>query len=189
MIRATQAVALFTLGALLAASLSATSALRLDLNTLTDKAEVIVIGKVESKEARWDAGRKGIWTHHDVEVSETLKGTHKAEIEFVTRGGVVGRKGQHVAGAGTFKVGDKYVFFLWRDAKKRLRLLGMVQGAFRIYEKNGVSRAKNSYSGLTILNPKTLKPSRRKADKLPMDFTLADFKGRIAKRLKPKEEK
>ena len=77
---------------LFAPALSATVALKLDLETLTDKAEVIVRAKIDTVDARWNAANTAIWTHHACTVSSTLKGDAKANVTFLTRGGVVGNK-------------------------------------------------------------------------------------------------
>jgi hypothetical protein len=178
-----------TLGLLLllaAGSLHATTALKLDLATLTDESSLIVIGKVDSREAKWDAGRTGIWTHHGVTVSETLKGTHEKTRDVLTRGGVVGDTGQEVAGAGNLEIGDEYVFFLWKDDDGRLQLQGMVQGAFKITETGGVKHAASSLAGLTIVDPDTLKPVKEAAK--PLDYELAALKKEVADRVKQEKE-
>ena len=118
--------------AVLPCAACATMAVKLDLAALADNSALVVVAKLDSKQARWDAAGAGIWTHHSLTVSETLKGEHKASREFVTRGGVVGDRGQHVAGSGTFDVGSEYVFFLWKDDDGRFQLTGMVQGAFAV---------------------------------------------------------
>lgn len=162
--------------ALLGSALLATSAIKLDLETLIEKSTVVIVGKVDAKEARWDAGKKGIWTHHEITVSETLKGEHEKSRDVVTRGGVVGRVGQNVSGAGHFEVGDEYVFFLWEDDDSRLRLTGMVQGAFAVTEKKGVKHAANSTAGLKIIDPETLKPAKDKVSRQPLEYKLTDLK-------------
>lgn len=164
---------------LLCGVLDAAVALKLDLDSLTDNAVLVVRGKLDSKDARWDADRTGIWTHHSVTVTETLKGEHGASREFVTRGGVVGDVGQHVAGSGTFTVGSEYVFFLWKDDSDRYQLVGMVQGAFAITEENGETRVSNSFSGLTLVKDAQLAPEQ---DRTPLRYTLADLKAKVAAR-------
>ncbi len=167
---------------LFAPALSATVALKLDLETLTDKAEVIVRVKIDTVDARWNAANTAIWTHHACTVSSTLKGDAKANVTFLTRGGVVGNKGQHVAGSGSFSAGEEYVLFLWRDEDKNLQLVGMVQGALRIKEVDGVERAVGSFAGLTLVN-KDLKPLPD-ADKAPLDFSYADLTEKVSTRIK-----
>lgn len=174
--------------ALLATPVFATSASRLDLDTLTDKADVIVHGKVTGRDARWDDARAGIWTHHQFEATETLKGEREASREILTRGGVVGNIGQHVAGSGNLEIDGEYVLFLWKDDQSRLRLLGMVQGAFRVVEEEGVKRVRNSYAGLTLIDEKTGAPAD-KSERLPMEFTLEDLCKRVRDRLNPPNEK
>ena len=164
-----------------AGTLYATSAIQLDLATLTEKSSLIVVGTVDSKECRWDAGNTGIWTHYDITVSETLKGDHEASREVVIRGGVVGEVGQHVSGAGRLEEGAEYVLFLWEDDDDRLRLQGMRQGAFKVSEREGVKYAGNSLSGLRIVDATTLKPAKAKA----LEFELADLKTEVKELAEP----
>ncbi|MCC6465902.1 MAG: hypothetical protein IT463_11230 [Planctomycetes bacterium] len=166
--------------ALVATPVWATSVLKLDADTLAGKAERVVRAKVSSSEARWDAARTGIWTHHTITVSETLKGDAAAATEVVTRGGVVGEIGQHVAGAGSLEVGSEYVFFLWKDTDSRWQLLGMAQGALAITQKDGADWAENSLAGLTVLDPNTLQPTANEADRQPVSLKYADLKAKVA---------
>lgn len=152
-------------------ALSATVALKMDVERLTKKSILVVTAKVDSKESRWDAANKGIWTHHQLTVEDTLKGSADANQEFVTRGGVVGKIGQHVAGTGQFKTGERAVFFLWKDSAKRWRITGMAQGAFKI---DGLT-ARNSVSGIKLVQGKTLE-AVAKDDKHPLEFKLASLK-------------
>lgn len=169
-----------------APALGATVAARLDLDTLTDNAVLVVRGKIESKEARWDAAQTGIWTHHALKVSQTIKGDAQATLEFVTRGGVVGNRGQHVAGNGNFETGEEYVLFLWRDDDKRLQLVGMVQGALKVSEENAVTRARNSFAGLSLVDPKTLK-ALPEGERQPLDLEVGELARRVAERVKANE--
>ena len=180
-------ILLILLGAVAGQVLSATSAVRLSIEKLADAAERIVVGRVQSGEARWDDAKKGIWTHHEISVTETLKGDKADTLEVVTRGGTVGRVGQHVAGAGGLKKGERYVLFLWKDDSSRLRLVGMVQGAFKLTTVEGVERAANSLRGLTIIDPDTMKESEQEADKLPLDKTLKALKQEISTLIKQDE--
>lgn len=167
-----------------AGGLSATSAVQLDVATLTEKSSLIVVGKVDSKECKWDAAKTGIWTHYDLTVSETLKGTHEKSREIVIRGGVVGEVGQHVAGAGSLEDGAEYVLFLWKDDDGRLRLQGMRQGAFKVSEREGVKYAGNSLSGLRIVDPETLKVKKAKA----LEFELSALKTEVKDLVKAGED-
>jgi hypothetical protein len=167
--------------ALLAPALAATTALKLSLDTLTDKSARIVVGKAGKGEARWDAAKTGIWTHHTVTVSETLKGDSANTVEVALRGGVVGDKGQHVSGAGKLEDGKEYLLFLWKDDAGRWQLQGMIQGAFQLETRDGVVYAKNALTGLTILDPETLKPTGEAAGQ---EYKLADAKKQIAARAK-----
>jgi len=172
--------------ALLTNALDATTAAKLDLDALTDHSARIVVGKAGKGDARWDAAKAGIWTHYTVTVSETLKGDKAATTEVCIRGGVVGNVGQHVAGAGRLEEGNEYLLFLWKDDAGRWRLQGMVQGAFALESRDGVVYARNALTGLTIIDPKTLKPTGEAAGQ---EYKLADAKAKIAARIKAEGDK
>lgn len=159
-------------------ALSATVALKMDIESLTEKSTLIVVAKIASKESRWDAGKKGIWTHHKITVEDTLKGSADADQKFVTRGGVVGKLGQNVAGSGQFKIGERAIFFLWKDSAKRWRLTAMAQGAFKITGQ----KVKNSVAGIKLVNS-DLK-ALEKADKQPLEFELTDLTADIKELVK-----
>jgi hypothetical protein len=159
--------------------LGATSAIKLDFGTLTDKSARIVIAKAGKSEARWDAGRTAIWTHFDVTVSETLKGDAVKDMQVSIRGGVVGNIGQNVSGGGNLEKDKEYLLFLWKDDAGLWRLQGMIQGAFAIETRDGVPYAKNSLTGLTILDPTTLKPN---GDQAATELKLSDARARIKAR-------
>jgi hypothetical protein len=169
---------LFVLACAVPAGLHATVAVRLGVDELADNAAVIVRAEVTAREARWDAAGRGIWTHHDVKVHETLKGDHADTREFVTRGGVVGDIGQHVSGSGNFGIGEEYVFFLWRDAQGRLQLVGMIQGALKVSGEGDERRVSNSFSGLTLVDPNTMEPLAEPA-RVSLDMTLKDLRARV----------
>jgi hypothetical protein len=162
----------------------ATSAVQLDVAALTEKSSLIVVGTVDSKECKWDAGKAGIWTHYELTVAETLKGTHEKSREVVIRGGVVGEIGQHVSGAGSLDKGAEYVLFLWKDDDGRLRLQGMRQGAFKVSEREGVKYATNSLSGLRILDPETMKLKKASA----LEFELSALKSEVKDLVKAGED-
>jgi len=166
---------LLVLSLLAPAALHAAVAVKLSLDDLAEHADVVVHATVKSNESRWDAAQRGIWTHHTIDVAETFKGEHQAAREFVTRGGVVGDIGQHVAGSGNFAAGEEYVLFLWRDAEDRLQLVGMVQGALKVSGEGDERRARNSFRGLTLVDPTTLQPTPEAAN-APINVTLSDLR-------------
>lgn len=168
----------------LAPALAATSALRLDLDTLADKSSRIVVAKAGASEARWDAGRTAIWTHVDITVSETWKGDAVRTMQVSIRGGVVGDVGQHVSGAGSLEKDKEYLLFLWKDDAGQWQLQGMIQGALALETRQGVQYARNSLAGLTILDPATLRPAGVQA---ALEVKLSDARERVRARVKAAE--
>lgn len=169
------------------ADLGATTAVKLELDALTDHATVVARGKIKSKEARWNADRTGIWTHHIVDVSDTARGGARTSLEFVTRGGVVGKVGQAVSGSGTFEAGEEHVLFLAEDDEKRLALVGMVQGAFKLRAEGGQTLARNAYTGLRLVNATTLRALGNEGS-APLEFEVSDLLKRVRERVKAKAE-
>ncbi|MBK9976068.1 MAG: hypothetical protein IPP14_14945 [Planctomycetes bacterium] len=159
----------------------ATTALKLSLDKLTDTSSRIVVAKAGASEARWDAAKTGIWTHVSVTISETLKGDSEKTLDVAIRGGVVGTVGQHVAGAGNLEKDKEYLLFLWKDDAGRWQLQGMIQGAFALETRQNVVYARNSLTGLTIVDAATLKPA---ADKAAVELKLSDARTSIAARIK-----
>ena len=172
---------------LLAGNLCATTAAKLDLDALTTNSTVVARGKITAKEARWDKDNAAIWTHHTVEVSDVARGDKVKTLEFVTRGGVVGKVGQAVRGSGSFEIGDEHVLFLARDSEKRLQLVGMVQGAFKLSQREGKTYAKNSYSGLALVDGKTLQALSKEASS-PLEFEIGDLLKRVRDKDKTERE-
>ena len=71
-----------------------------------------------------------IYTHYQIQISETLKGTKVAE--FVVQGGVANHMRQNFAGVPQFNVGDEYVFFLWTGKSGMTQIMGLTQGLFAV---------------------------------------------------------
>ena len=164
------------IGALVIASssLSAGVVEAMSVERMTQIASRIVEVDVSDSRAQWDGAGKGIWTQHTVNVRETIKGHSVGAFSVTTRGGVVGRKGQHVAGEAKLIKGKRYLLFLERDAQKRWRVVGMAQGCFRIESNWFFLMANNGAKGLTRVDATT-----GKAVKSDLNLILSDLKARV----------
>lgn len=114
------------------ASASATTLLKLDLETLTSKSEAIVQGTVSEIEYTKQDGR--IYTYITLNVKEVLKGSQgMKEVQFRVLGGRVGDLITVVHGTPQFQQDEEVLVFLERPlADKPLVVTGMVQGKFHV---------------------------------------------------------
>jgi hypothetical protein len=101
---------------------------RLSMDDLIQKSTAIVRAKVTSSYAAFSGSV--IYTHYQLQVSETYKGTAAAEV--VVPGGVANNLRQVFAGTPEFNVGDDYVFFLWTGKSGLTQVMGLTQGLFSI---------------------------------------------------------
>ncbi len=115
------------LGVALAAASSAiaTTWIRMDLRTASEKSAKILVGEVKAVTGhRMDSsalGADGICTQVTVRLERRLKG-FKPEDEsfsFWVPGGVVGSEVWDVAGAPWFRPGDRALLFLFEDEKEK----------------------------------------------------------------------
>src|SRR5262245_8271060 len=90
--------------ALLAGLARATTLLPLDMKALVERADRVVLAKVESQVARWTAAHDAIYTEVTLKVVRAYKGALKPGETLVVRreGGSVDGIGMRVYGAATF---------------------------------------------------------------------------------------
>jgi len=84
----------------------------LSFEQLSERAHVIVRGRVGPQQARWDAESRRIQTYTELAVTETFKGKVEARIRVRQPGGEVGEVGQFVAGTARFTEGEEVLLFL-----------------------------------------------------------------------------
>lgn len=111
----------------------ATVLVPLDTRALTERAERIVLGTVESKVARWSDDHQAIYTDVTIRVTRAYKGAVKPGERVVVRreGGVVDGMGMRVYGAATFTVGEEVVVFM-ETRGNAMWTVGMTQGKLRV---------------------------------------------------------
>ena len=127
---------LFLSGVLVACAAQATSVAQLSFEELIDHSELFVSGQDTRSWADWDAEHKFIWTHHEVAVSASHKGTPGSTVVISELGGVVGDRGMTVAGTVGYQAGEKVLVFLTRVPNGYLRTTGWGQGKYTVDEKN-----------------------------------------------------
>lgn len=140
----------------------ASSALDLDVEGLTVRAEHVVRARVLSSEARWAARGRRIVTESRLEVLEVLAGQpHVKEVRVVQPGGSVDGLVQEVLGAASFSPGEEVVVFL-RPAGpgQSARPVGMALGKYRVLRREGAPATvrRDGLEEVRVLHPLTHRP-------------------------------
>ncbi len=160
----------------------ATQVVGQDTPTLARGSSDIVIGEVAGTRSHWNDARTRIVTDVTVRVAETLKGAGPATITLTQLGGDVDGMHLEVEGSPVFRVGQRSVLFLWRDARGRAQVNGLAQGKYDIERgANGRDVVRRDLAGLTLREAGTLRLARAAAPETPV--ALDDFKAAIRRAL------
>ena len=112
----------------------ALSAVDVSDEQLTQKAEMIVIGRVLSAYSEKDTSSGDIFTYITVRVSDQLKGKSRTQdIVLKTAGGRVGEEFVTFPGAADFYKNEEVLLFLERRPDRSLMPIGMVLGKYSVY--------------------------------------------------------
>ncbi len=130
----TAAVAAMCLGVMaLAGGISHSATVRsLTLDTLVARSDRIVHGRVVGSHAAWDSETRTIWTHTEVLVIDSAKGSSGRTVTVSEPGGVVGDVGHLLPGVPRFRLNDEVVLFLHGATGNRLRVTGLRQGVYGV---------------------------------------------------------
>ena len=94
------------------------------IKNLSEKAELIVSGKVIQKKSSWNASKTRIYTKTTVEVEEYLKGNGNGNlVEITYPGGEVDDVGELYTHMPRFEYHEEVVVFLKKDQKSLRRTL------------------------------------------------------------------
>lgn len=107
------------------------------IEKLTERAEVIVLGKCLTSYSDWNEQKTEIYTYTLIEVLELLKGKVESPLIVETLGGAVGDLVSNVIGAPTFTEDQKVLLFLFRKQNGQLGVIGLNKGKFDVYQKDG----------------------------------------------------
>jgi len=133
---------------------AATDLPRVSFDQMIDDSEVVVSGHVTRTWAAWDADHKFIWTHYELAVSATHKGSAGQTVDIAEPGGQVEGMLMNISGGTAYRVGDSVLVFLSRMPNGYLRTAGLGQGKFEV-------DAKGVVHGTTILkSDATVTPAR-----------------------------
>ena len=153
--------------------------LAMNLEQMTDRADMIFVGRVVGQRADWSADRKRIYTYATFEVDRYLKGGASGSRQATLRllGGQVGPYLAKVAGMPQFTEGEEVLLFCAGAAARMPTVLGMSLGKFTI-ATDGVGEriVRRDISTLMLANYRT--DSRKPGDPVNREL-LADVEERI----------
>ena len=115
----------------------------LTFDELAAQAQRVVLGDVESVQARWTADGKGIETVVEIGVElELSNASAGATARIVQPGGTMGDRSLWVSGMPEFKQGERVLVFLEivgpdADGTTMHRVLGLAQGKFNVLPRIG----------------------------------------------------
>jgi hypothetical protein len=162
--------------ALLTASCAAmpgSTLLQLSLNDMIQKSTVIVHGTVQPTYSAFRGAM--IYTHYQVQVTNTFKGAAAQTWDIAVPGGMVNGVQQYFAGAPALIAGQDYLLFLWTSKTGLTQVIGLSQGLFNVNRNSSgqliVSRGATSE---TMLNA-----SGQTITDSSMQMTLAQMSSRI----------
>ena len=153
--------------------------LAMNLEQMTDRADMIFVGRVVGQRAEWSADRTRIYTYVTFEVDRYLKGGAGGSRQTTVRllGGRVGPYLAKVTGMPQFTEGEDVLLFCAGAAARMPTVLGMSLGKFTIAtDGEGERIVRRDISTLMLANYRT--DSRKPGDPVNR-YLLADVEGRI----------
>ena len=174
------ALILFLGGSLLHATLVP----RMSVEQMIDDSELIVHGTVLRSWSGWDRARQFIWTHYELQVSDTMKGLPSVKLVVSEPGGIVGETGMQIAVAPRYEVGEEVVLFLSRTPIGHLRSCGWGQGKFGVRSLGGAGPVvRSAVAGVSFVEAPGEPPAGLKKAQTPVasfsGLALAEFKTRL----------
>jgi hypothetical protein len=163
---------------------SASVAVALDLETLTARAEEVVLAESVREASRYDdQGR--IVTDVTLEVRDALKGPHQPgeRVELTLLGGVVGDVGMRVPGEARLPVGREAIVFAHRANDGRVRTVGMAQGVLPVERTGGQALVHPGARGLHLVAPPGARAGRSEGaleGPAPLDEVLGRIRAIVA---------
>src|SRR5580704_5503959 len=110
---------------------------QLSLNDMIRLSTAIVHGKAQQTVSSYSGSI--IYTHYNVQVSETLKGTSTSQLDMAVPGGAASKFQQTFAGAPSLAPGQDYVLFLWTSKSGLTQIIGLSQGLFGVISTPGMA--------------------------------------------------
>jgi hypothetical protein len=129
----------------------ATTLLKVNLEELTNRADLIVMGVAQESLCQWDAERKRIYTYSRFVVDKVIKGDEKiSEVVVKIPGGELDGVAMEVPETAEITEAGEYILFLYSNVEKHMsNVVGWRQGQFTI--ENGLVQ-ENQNSVEEIIN-------------------------------------
>ena len=162
----------------------AANQLPLSIETLADKADAVVHGKVTGMICKRDATGR-IFTEVRLKLTETLKGKPSGEeFRLVHGGGILGGKRSRSVADPKFKVGEEVVVFVVFNSRGEAVPIGMNQGRFEVFRPTepGEAMVRNPFHGLAKRNDAWAVFKRALSQAQPL--ILSELKRRIRRAAK-----
>jgi hypothetical protein len=153
---------------MLAASARATTLAPLDMKALVQRADRVLLAKVESQVARWTEAHDAIYTEVTLRVVRAYKGAARPGETVVVRreGGSVDGIGMRVYGAASFEPGEEALVFVEKRGAASF-VVGMTQGKMRVEIIDGQRMVRGADLGHVRLAPNAVEapspPGERRA--------------------------
>jgi hypothetical protein len=113
----------------------ASTVVSMSLDQLTQAASDIVQAHVVNQVSRWNDAHTQVLTITTMAVSQVFKGNASSTVEVEQLGGTLGNMRVFVPGDISFQPQGEYVLFLEpAPESSRYRVVGMTQGAYRVYQ-------------------------------------------------------
>jgi hypothetical protein len=155
----------------------------LDLDTLVQESDEVVLARVIKQWSLLDE-RGRIVTDFQMQVEQSEKGNSVPGSAVVVRklGGIVDGKGMRISGEPSFTDGELVLLFGTHGKKAYLRPVGMGQGAMRVYEQDGQRWARSDAQGMLLTKPgaTTTKSRAALAEPRKLDELLQDVRAIVA---------
>lgn len=156
----------------------AATVVAMNLEQMTDRSDMIFIGRVVGERADWSADRKQIYTHVSFEVDRYLKGGTEGRTTTVRLlGGRVGPYLVRLAGTPAFEPGEEVLLFCAGRGAALPTVLGLSLGKFTVTrDAEGEAVVKRDISGLVLASYRT---DSREPGELVHRYRLDDIEARI----------
>jgi hypothetical protein len=109
---------------------------------LSDRSEIVAVGRVSQVQPQWEDGKGRISTHVTLAVTEYLKGgAGEKHITIITPGGEIDGVGEIYSHSAKFKADEDVVVFAARDNKGRLQVTNGHDGKFTVQHDGATGKS------------------------------------------------
>ncbi len=105
---------------------------RMSFETLVQRSDAVVYGRVLGSRCFYDTATRTIWTETEISVIDSPKGRAYSTIRVTEPGGVIGDVAHWFPGIPKFGAHQEVVVFVYQSAGRRLRVTGLRQGVYSV---------------------------------------------------------